>query len=256
MLHVDDAPAAALDRRRRGTPRAGHPPGEGETGTGRDQTGGGVVVGHHQAPRPGPWRLLRPLRHLGLLLPLRRRVDRRRPRGQRPRSPAASAPCKTHERSTRHSSPRQPRTPPRRHRPAHPSVAAGVLGYYTVLVVVWGPVAWTFRVVVAGRVHVRALVVGSFLTAASLAGFAQGFVLFLALPLPLGAPFGGSTAVGAVVAALLWMSLLHLRGCSCCTSWPLAGWVHTRTLEQRQRTPQGTRPDRSTTGSNRDISVN
>jgi membrane protein len=51
--------------------------------------------------------------------------------------------------------------------------------------------------------------VGSF-TAANLAGFAHGFVLFWALPLDLGAPFGGLDSVGAVVAVALWLYLFHL----------------------------------------------
>jgi len=54
------------------------------------------------------------------------------------------------------------------------TVAAVVLGYYTVLGVLLVPVGWTFRVVAAGRVRLRPLVVGSFLTAASLSGFFAG----------------------------------------------------------------------------------
>lgn len=49
-------------------------------------------------------------------------------------------------------------------------------------------------------------------------------MLFLALPLPLGAPFGGLTVVGGVVAAALWLFLLHLV--------LLAGWVLTLALQQ------------------------
>lgn len=52
-------------------------------------------------------------------------------------------------------------------------------------------------------------VVGSF-TAANVAGFAHGFVLFWSLPLNLGAPFGGLGAVGAAVAVGLWLYLFHL----------------------------------------------
>jgi membrane protein len=54
-----------------------------------------------------------------------------------------------------------------------------------------------------------ATTVGSF-TAANLAGFAHGFVLFWALPLDLGAPFGGLGNVGAVVAVALWLYLFHV----------------------------------------------
>ena len=52
--------------------------------------------------------------------------------------------------------------------------------------------------------------VGALFTAACLSGFLQGFVLFLALPLDLGAPFGGLAVVGGVVAVGLWLFLLHL----------------------------------------------
>jgi membrane protein len=106
-----------------------------------------------------------------------------------------------------------------------PTVAAAVLGYYAVLGVLLVPVGWTFRVVAAGRVRPRPLLAGSFLTAASLSGFLQGLVLFLALPLPLGAPFGGLTVVGGVVAAALWLFVLHLV--------LLSGWVLTLALQQR-----------------------
>jgi membrane protein len=48
------------------------------------------------------------------------------------------------------------------------------------------------------------------LTASFVAGFLQGFVLFLSLPLNLGAPFGGLTAIGGACALLLWLWLLHI----------------------------------------------
>ncbi|GAA3456872.1 YihY/virulence factor BrkB family protein [Dactylosporangium matsuzakiense] len=51
--------------------------------------------------------------------------------------------------------------------------------------------------------------VGSF-TAANVSGFAHGFVLFWALPLNLGTPFGGLDGVGATVAVALWLYLFHL----------------------------------------------
>ena len=53
-----------------------------------------------------------------------------------------------------------------------------------------------------------------------MAGFLQGFVLFLTLPLDLGAPFAGQTSVGAVCAVLLWLWVLHMV--------VLVGWVATR----------------------------
>ncbi|MCU1605008.1 MAG: Ribonuclease, partial [Modestobacter sp.] len=57
--------------------------------------------------------------------------------------------------------------------------------------------------------------------------FLQGFVLFLALPLDLGAPFGGLDVVGGVVAVGFWLFLLHLV--------VLAGWLVTQALDARLR---------------------
>ena len=45
--------------------------------------------------------------------------------------------------------------------------------------------------IAGGQVRWPALVTGALFTAACLSGFLQGFVLFLSLPLQLGAPFGG-----------------------------------------------------------------
>jgi membrane protein len=47
------------------------------------------------------------------------------------------------------------------------------------------------------------------ITGANVSGFAHGFVLFWAIPVDLGIPFGGFEPVGAVVAIGLWLYLLH-----------------------------------------------
>jgi membrane protein len=86
------------------------------------------------------------------------------------------------------------------------------------------PLAWGFRVVAGEPVRWPALVAGALFTAACLSGFLQGFVLFLALPLDLGAPFGGLVVVGGVVAVGLWMFLLHLV--------VLCGWLATQSLDE------------------------
>jgi membrane protein len=98
-------------------------------------------------------------------------------------------------------------------------------GYYSVLAALTGPVIWVFRVVAADRLRWRAVLIGALLTAASLSGFLQGFVLFLSLPLDLGAPFGGLTVVGGVVAVGFWLFLLHLV--------LIAGWLFTGALDAR-----------------------
>jgi membrane protein len=108
-----------------------------------------------------------------------------------------------------------------------PGAAVGgfAAGYYAVLAALTVPLVWVFRVVAAGRLRWRAAVVGALLTAASLSGFLQGFVLFLSLPLDLGAPFGGLTVVGGVAAVGFWLFLLHLV--------LIAGWLFTEALDAR-----------------------
>jgi membrane protein len=104
-------------------------------------------------------------------------------------------------------------------------VGGVALGFYSVLFALVGPLVWGFRFVAAGMLRWGAVLVGAFFTAASLAGFLQGFVLFLRLPLSIGAPFGGLDVVGGVVALGLWLFLLHLV--------VVAGWLLTQALDQR-----------------------
>ncbi len=105
-----------------------------------------------------------------------------------------------------------------------PTVGRVAIGFYAVLAALTVPLAWGFRVVGAGRVRWSALAAGALFTAACLSGFLQGFVLFLALPLDLGAPFGGLDVVGGVVALGLWLFLLHLV--------VICGWLATQSLDE------------------------
>jgi membrane protein len=104
-----------------------------------------------------------------------------------------------------------------------PTVGRIAVGFYACLAALTLPLAWGFRVVGGGRVGWPALVSGALFTAACLSGFLQGFVLFLSLPLDLGAPFGGLTVVGGVVAVGFWLWLLHLV--------VLGGWLLTGSLD-------------------------
>jgi len=101
------------------------------------------------------------------------------------------------------------------------------IGFYGVMAALTVPLAWGFRVVAGEPVRWPALVTGALFTAACLSGFLQGFVLFLALPLDLGAPFGGLDVVGGVAALGLWLFLLHLV--------VIAGWLATQALDDLPR---------------------
>jgi membrane protein len=114
------------------------------------------------------------------------------------------------------------------------TVGRVAVGYYSVLAVLTLPLVWGFRVVAGARVRWPALIVGALFTAACLSGFLQGFVIFLALPLQLGAPFGGLAVVGGVVAIALWLFLLHVVLLVC--------WLLTQSLDERLATGGNVRP--------------
>jgi len=108
-----------------------------------------------------------------------------------------------------------------------PTIGRIAIGFYGVTAALAVPLAWGFRVVAGEPVRWPALVTGALFTAACLSGFLQGFVLFLALPLDLGAPFGGLDVVGGVVALGLWLFLLHLV--------VIGGWLATQSLDDLPR---------------------
>jgi membrane protein len=118
------------------------------------------------------------------------------------------------------------------------AVLGVVLSFLAAWLVLTPVVIWVYRYVAPGRPEWWATVlVGSF-TAANLSGFLHGFVLFCALPLNLGAPFGGFDEIGGMVAVGLWLYLFHVI--------LLAGYAATVTLgqvmrERRRRAPRGSR---------------
>jgi membrane protein len=108
------------------------------------------------------------------------------------------------------------------------SGAAGValasyLSLTRVWILTWLPLTWAFRVVAPGRPRWRSALVGAVVTGAFVSGFLQGFVLFLALPVDLGRPFGGLVGVGVVSALLLWLGVLP--------AVVLVGYTFTRALD-------------------------
>ena len=90
------------------------------------------------------------------------------------------------------------------------SVLLGVvIAFHVTFVLLWIALLLVYRLV-GGHVHGRALLVGSFWAAAVVAGFLQGFLLFLAIPIDWSLPFGGLPVFGAVAALTLWLYLIHV----------------------------------------------
>ena len=115
------------------------------------------------------------------------------------------------------------------------SWAESALGVYVALNVDWMVLSLTltyvYSVVAPARPSLSAALWGAFVTGAFASGFVQGFVLFLALPVDLGAPFGGLTVVGATVALGFWLWLLH--------GLTLVGYALTWRIEERAGVPWG-----------------
>ena len=105
------------------------------------------------------------------------------------------------------------------------AVLAVVLSFLACWLVLTPVVIWVYRYVAPGRPAWWVTVLAGSFTAANLAGFLHGFVLFCSLPLDLGAPFGGFDQIGGMVAIGLWLYLLHLV--------LLAGYAVTWSLSDR-----------------------
>jgi membrane protein len=103
-------------------------------------------------------------------------------------------------------------------------------------VLLTGPMAYVYRVLSPRTPGWRPALLAGTTAAAFVAGFLQGFVLFLAIPLDLGRPFGGFGAVGACVAVVLWLWVLHLV--------VLVGYALSRTLDSPATPAAGDRQAR------------
>jgi membrane protein len=104
-----------------------------------------------------------------------------------------------------------------------------VIAFLTDWVVLSLTLTWVYRVVSPARPSWLASLWGGAVTGSFVAGFVQGFVLFLSLPLRLGLPFGGFTEVGGMVAIGLWLYLLHVL--------VLVGFVLTLRIDARDGVP-------------------
>lgn len=111
-----------------------------------------------------------------------------------------------------------------------------VIGFVALWWLLGALLVWVFVAVMPQRPRLWVAVVGGLATGSFLAGFLHGFQLFLSLPVDVGIPYGGLGVVGGVVAAGLWLYVLHV--------FVLLGWCATRALEERvARGPDDQAPD-------------
>ena len=110
-----------------------------------------------------------------------------------------------------------------------------VLAFLTDWVALSLTLTWVYRVVSPNRPGWLASIWGGAVTGSFVAGFVQGFVLFLSLPLKLGVPFGGFLEIGGVVAVGLWLYLLHVL--------VLVGFALTQRIEEHGGIPWHRRVD-------------
>jgi membrane protein len=102
-----------------------------------------------------------------------------------------------------------------------------VIAFHVTFVLLSVALLLIYRLVGGGRIRVRALVLGSASAGAFIAGFLQGFLLFLAIPVDWALPLGGLPVFGAVAALALWLYLIHVL--------VLVGYRLTLTLDGQRR---------------------
>jgi len=100
-----------------------------------------------------------------------------------------------------------------------------VIAFHVTFVLLWIALLLIYRLIGAGRIGLRALLIGSFAAGSVIAGFLQGFLLFLGIPVDWSLPFGGLPVFGAVAALALWLYLIHVL--------VLVGYRLTLTLDGR-----------------------
>ncbi len=94
------------------------------------------------------------------------------------------------------------------------------------------PLTWVYWKVTPGGPSLFVSAVTALGAASFIAGFSQGFLLFLSLPIDVGIPYGGLRVIGGVVAAGLWLYVLHIL--------VIVGWAVGQSLD---RTVGGGRVD-------------
>lgn len=106
-----------------------------------------------------------------------------------------------------------------------------VVGYLSAWLLVSVVLIWVYWKVTPGSPSVVAAAVGGIVTASFIAGFLQGFSLFLSLNIDVGIPYAGLRVIGGVVAVGLWLYVLHVV--------VVVGWAFTQAVEEKRHADVG-----------------
>ncbi|WP_439030603.1 YhjD/YihY/BrkB family envelope integrity protein [Gordonia terrae] len=85
-----------------------------------------------------------------------------------------------------------------------------VVEFVTVWLTLTVALTWVYWRVTPGHQTLGVAALAALGTASFIAGFTQGFLLFLSLPIDVGIPYGGLRVIGGVVAAGLWLYVAHV----------------------------------------------
>lgn len=105
-------------------------------------------------------------------------------------------------------------------------VARIVVGYMTVWVLLSVVLSWVYWKVTPGAPSNVSAIVCGVGTASFIAGFVQGFSLFLSLDIDVGIPYAGLRVIGGVVAVGLWLYVLHVL--------VVVGWAFVQAVEEER----------------------
>ncbi len=89
-------------------------------------------------------------------------------------------------------------------------VLAVVLAFHLTFAALGVSLTFVYRYVAAASINTKAALGGGLCAASVIAGFLQGFLVFLAIPVDWSSPFGGVPVLGPLAALLFWLYGLHL----------------------------------------------
>ncbi|MFC9979463.1 YhjD/YihY/BrkB family envelope integrity protein [Gordonia sp. NPDC127522] len=102
-----------------------------------------------------------------------------------------------------------------------------VVEFIVVWMLVTVALTWVYWKVTPGEPSLGVAAVSALGTASFIAGFTQGFLLFLSLPIDVGIPYGGLRVIGGVVAVGLWLYVAHVI--------VIIGWAFGQAIEKQRR---------------------